>query len=531
MRVGATALVCVLASSAAAHHSASRWTTFHRERYLVCTREPATRTHCVGPRRAPPALTPPDHDAAVDAVYFNDRRAVPALRRWLDDADLAIRVEGAYALAHLGDTQSAGKLATLVRELETRGYGSLWDDTLAALAIMDPTRASVYATDFMSRASNFRFSMPGGTSKLVALDYILDPSALPVLAAIQPNDDHAECRILATRVRLDPALRAQIRKQFTGSYSGTTLAGCAPDVLAALGHDVDDIPALVRHLGRDDAGMDFGMANIAYARTLELLATTALPADARALLTQSLDARSRWPHVADPKHANYAAHFVAYHRAARGDVTALLALVDGSDDTAWLAAYWALRLRMPGAADRVASLMTRSLTSRSSTRGDVYRELRAKTVDAFADAFPADPRWTVMLLDLDRDANERALYRFSRLTPARSCEVVTHAARAATATGTEHALLGLTVLGTQCLPQIESLFLDATTSAEIRGAALELLAVLEAPAICEHLARARTDGVWRPAIERATLLAPSCATRRSPRVEQPLPPRVHKQGI
>lgn len=528
MRARVTVLVCVLATPAAAHHSASRWTTFHRERYLACTTDPETRTHCVGPHRAAPALAPPDGDASVDAVYFNVRSAVPALRRWLDDPDKGIRVEAAYALAHLGDTQSTAKLLDLVRAMETDGYGSLWSDTLAALALVDPARASAYATDFMSRASNFRTSMPGGTSKLVALDYIVDPKALPVLEAIQTSDDHAACRILATRVRLDPALRAKVRTQLTGSYGGTTLAGCANDVIAELGRDAGDIPALVRHLGRDDRGMDFGVANIAYRRLLELLATTPLSAEARASLAKGLRERDAWPHVADPKHANFAPHFVAFHRAALGDARAVLAIVDGDTDAAWLAAYWALRLRLPGAADHVAALMARSLASRTSARGDVYREIRARTLDAFADAFPADPRWAVMMLDPDRDANERALYRFSRLVPAKACDVVTAAARAATPEGTEHALLGLTVLGTRCLAPIEALFLDAKVHPEIRGAALEFLAVLESPKICDHLVRARGDDIWHPAIERAELLAPPCTKSR---VDQPLPPRAHKQGL
>jgi hypothetical protein len=530
MRAGVTVLLCVLATPAGAHHSASRWTSFHRERYLVCIDDPASRTHCVGPHRAPPSFAKPAGDSSVDAVYFNVRAAVPALRGWLDDPDKGIRAEAAYALAHLGDTRSTAKLVDLVRALETQGYGSLWDDTLAALAVLDPARASAYATDFMSRASNFRISMPGGSSKLVALDYIIDPRALPTLEAIQTSDDHAECRIMATRVRLDPALRAKVRTQLTNSYSGTWLAGCANDVLAALGRDADDIPALVRHLGRDDRGMDFGIANIAYGRILELLATTPLTADARALLAKGLRERSTWPHVADPTHANYAPHFVALHRAALGETRGVFEIIDGDTDAAWLAAYWALRLRTPGAADHVAALMARSLTTRSRTRGDIYREIRARTLDAFADAFPADPRWAVMMLDLDRDANERALYRFSRLTPAKACAAVTAAARAATADGTEHALLGLTVLGARCLPHIEALFLDGQVDAKIRGAALEFLAVLESPKLCDHLARARAEGVWRPAIERAELLAPPCATTPQRRVDQPLPPRAHKQG-
>src|SRR5262249_41621185 len=139
----------------------------------------------------------------------------------------ALRGEAAYALAHLGDRASSEAIAALVVELETDGHGSLWDDTLAALAELDPARASRYAADFIHRARDFKASMPGGSSKLLALDYIRDAAALPALeraaARAEREDDHAYCELMATRVRLDPMLRVSVRRQLVGSDSGTWL--------------------------------------------------------------------------------------------------------------------------------------------------------------------------------------------------------------------------------------------------------------------------------------------------------------------
>ena len=562
-------------ATASAYWSASAGGSLYVTRYLSCIDEPAKRARCVGPIRAKQQIlaalhvgelvpgtnhdaeVDPARDAALDAMYFNITDAIPKLRKLMDlqllprDRDnhvlfekQGLRVEAAHALAHLGDTQSAQKIADLVVELETDGYGTLWSDALASLAVIDPARASRYAIDFVGRTKEWKMSMPGGSSKLGALDYILTPDAVPMLerAAKDTTYDHAECLLKAAIVRLDPKMRAEVRKDFVGHYGGTWLAGCANDVMPNLGVEPEDAPALVRHLGRDDNGMDYGMANISYRRILDLelaLGSDARSNKAREVLRKGLVERNHWPHVADPSHRNFSLHFVAFHRAALaglGDADArrgLYELVDSSDreGNAWIAAYWALRLKLPNAADHAAALVKRDLTFTNDGRGDVYRDIRTKLLDVFADS--GDPRWTAQLLDPDRDAAERALYRFSRAPTPKACDVVTEAARDATPEGVEHGLLALTVLGQQCLPQIERLFLDRVDP-EIRGAALEFLAVLESPKICEHIARARAEKVWEPAIERAELLVthackPVTITPR--KYDQPLPPRVHRQGM
>jgi hypothetical protein len=562
VRLGLT-VACVITATASAHHSASRWTSFHATRYLVCTDAPATKAECVGPVRAKRSIVDTlaaghvdrAHDAAINAVYFNVVDAIPNLTKLLAGTERGLQTEAAYALVHLGDKRSAAKIAELVRELEVDGRGTLWKNALEALAIADPAAASRYAIDFVSRVKDWRLSMPGGSSKEVALDFIRDEhraDALPVLERLAKAEergyDHAHCLLMAARVRLDDRVREQVRTMFVGSYSGTWLAGCANDVMPMLGVDPEDAAALVRHLGRDDRGMDFGMANISYRRLLDLIVTMdAMPPSARVtkareVLRRGLAERNKWPHVADPKHASYSLHFVAFHRAALAGLgespEALYEIVDDPNDregNAWIGAYWALRLRLPDAADHAIALAQRSLTFRNDGRGDVYRGIRVRTLDAFADAFPNDPRWPIFMLDPDRDVTERATYRFSRSPSAKACEPVALAAKAATPEGVEHALLGLTPLGAACLPAIERLFLDASVHGEIRGAALEFLAVLESPKICEQLARARAEDVWRPAIERAELLVTRPCNATPPphetKPQQPLPPRSHRQGI
>jgi hypothetical protein len=283
---------------------------------------------------------------------------------------------------------------------------------------------------------------------------------------------------MAARVRLDDALHARIAKQLVGSYGGTWLAGCAQSVLRA----TSDVPALIRHLGRDDAGTDFGPTRIAYDRLLALAAAGTL--GDRELVRRALVERRGWPYVAEAPFATLYAALVA----AVGDGAQLAARIDGGD---WLAAYWALALGVPGAADRVAPMIARG--------GGHARGLGTRVLEAFATRYPDDPRWTVLLHD--REAGEQALYRIARHAPRGTCEAVT--AAATTGEGAEHAFLALTALGDTCRPALAQRFEDRRAPSEIRGAALELLGALGDRDLAARIARAERDRVWRPAIERA----------------------------
>jgi hypothetical protein len=557
--------VLAMLTSAAAHYSASRSTRLRYDRHLICDdAKDRTRVDCVGPIKARATLmanldagelapgknhsTKVDaaRDAALDAAYFSLGEAVPKIRPWLEryrpearDADdhvmfdkHALRGEAAFALAHLGDIKSAPAIAALVGELETIGTGSHWRDALAALGHLDPTRASLYAIGFVGRTKDWFTSMPGGSSKLAALDYIRAEhaaTALPVVekaaAREEKGYDHAHCELMATRARLDEKFRVELRKQLLVSYSGSWLAGCAESVLKRLGATPADAAALVRHLGRDDLGLDHGVANISYTRVLELIVTmagdrSAAAETARKVLRQGLETRNTYPHVADPKHRNYSLHFVALHHAALAGLgeatsrTKLFALVDDFAErsgAAWLAGYWAIRLRLPGALDRVAALAARGVATIDAHRNGVFHHIRGRTLDAFADAAPRDGRWAVMLLDADQYASERALYRFSRLKPAGACEAVARAAASvpgsSVMTQTDNAFLALTVLGDTCVPALEKLFLDGKATKQVRTSALEILSALETPRLCSHFQRAQIDRMFDAAASRALALS------------------------
>jgi hypothetical protein len=557
----APVFVLATVTVASAHYSASRSTRLRYDRHLSCNdAKDRMKVDCVGPIKARATLmanldagelvpnknqsakVDAARDAALDAAYFSVGEAIPKIRPWLeryrpearDENDhvmfdkQALRGEAAFALAHLGDLRSAPAIAALVGELETIGTGSHWRDALGALAHLDPTRASLYAIGFVGRTKDWFTSMPGGSSKLGALDYIRGEhaaTALPVLekaaAREEKGYDHAHCELMATRARLDEKFRVELRKQLLASYSGSWLAGCAESVIKRLGVAPPDAAALVRHLGRDDRGLDHGVANIAHTRVLELIVTmasdrSAAAEAARKVLRQGLEARNKYPQIADPNHANYSLHFVALHHAALAGLgdgaarTKLAALVDDPGDrsgSAWLAAYWSIRLRLPGALDRVAALAARGVATTNAHRNGIFEHIRGRTLDAFADAAPRDGRWAVMLLDSDQHASERALYRFSRGKPAGACEAVTRAAASVPGSSvmiqTDNAFLALTVLGDACVPALEKLFLDGKVTKQVRTSALEILAALETPRLCDHFKRAQVDRMFDAAASRA----------------------------
>ncbi|HWB78197.1 MAG TPA: hypothetical protein VG755_24700, partial [Nannocystaceae bacterium] len=304
------ALVAVITPRGAdAHWSASYSRSILVERYLVCDEDVDPR--CVGPDVAHDqilhalALGPidpdrnndrivdPARDAAVLAAYFDLKETIPALRRmlvtpmpegakgthaWLEVH--ALRAEAAYALAQLGDVQSADEIVKHVRDFETHGHGTLWADTLAALTQLSPPHASAYARDFLARIelADLRMSMPGGSSQLAALAPIIatqDREALPVLRRLTAGEDtgstskpriplssaHGWCQLMAARLAIgEQPLVDDVREQFAGSYSGTMVATCDGAFLKTFGRDAKDVDILLRHLGRDDNGFDAGIS-------------------------------------------------------------------------------------------------------------------------------------------------------------------------------------------------------------------------------------------------------------------------------
>ena len=532
-------------SPAAAHWSASYGRSILVERYLVCDGDRDAR--CLGPRVTEPELlaalrlgpivpdrnndrvVDPARDAAVLAAYFRIDAAIGPLRSMLalsmpagaKDTHTEMEVhalwaEAAYALAELDDRESVEAIAARVREFETEGHGTLWEDTLAALTKLSPARASTYAIDFLGRLelADLRMSMPGGSSQLVALAPILlakDRAALPELRRLTGNDDatprgaagvplvdsHARCRFMAARLALgEQPLVDRVRKAFAGSYSGTMVATCDGALLSTFGGDPADVDILVRHLGRDDLGFDAGMSLVAYDRIFALIAElsrretageTKGVARARARLLQGLREHARHPHVAEPGHTNFGTHFVALHHAAQaglGDADSLAIvramILDDHDRSgvADLAALRALQVGLPSAVDDAAARLALDVAFANGSRSGIFDDVRPRLVDALRRRAPDDPRWTVALVDAERDVREPAMHAVSRRAPAGTCDAVIAASPAATDRGIDDGFLVLTTIPGGCEAAFEPLARDATQPAKIRGMALEALAIL-----------------------------------------------------
>lgn len=568
------ALVGVLAPrGAAAHESASYSRSILVERYLVCDDDLDAR--CVGPEVAHDRLlhalelgaidpernndriVDPARDAAVMVAYFDMKDAIPALRRmlvtpmpegakdthaWLEVH--ALRAEAAYALAQLGDLQSADEIVKQVRDFETHGHGSLWADTLAALTELSPTHASAYAREFLARIelADLRMSMPGGSSQLEALAPIIatqDRAALPVLRRLTAGEDagskgapkiplsasHGWCQLMAARLAIgEQPLVDEVREQFAGSYSGTMVATCDNAFMHAFGRDAKDADILLRHLGRDDHGFDAGMSLVAYDRMIALIAALnqrsgAAVERAKKKLLQGLRERSRYPHVADPTHGNFGTHFVALHRAALaglGDAESREILrtmiLDAQDRSGVgdLAALRAVQLDVPGAVDDAAARLALDVAFRNDERSGIFRDVRVRLFDALRERAPDDPRWAIAVIDGEQDVRERAMHAISRHTPKGSCAAVTSAANDATPRGIDDGFLVLTTLPGGCRSELERVAEDARAPAKTRGMAFEALAVLGSK-LPQQLAKGVRDDDMRVYVERADLIARTVA--------------------
>jgi hypothetical protein len=563
-------------SPADAHWSASSGRSILVERYLVCDDDGDRDPRCLGPRVTEPELlaalrlspivpdrnndrvVDPARDAAVLAAYFRIDAAIVPLRSMLalpmpagakdTHAEMEVHelwAEAAYALAELDDRASVEAIAARVREFETEGHGTLWEDTLAALTRLSPARASTYAIDFLGRLelADLRMSMPGGSSQLVALAPILlakDRAALPELRRLTGNDDatpgfeskvplddsHARCRFMAARLALgEQPLVDRVRKTFAGSYSGTMVATCDNALMSTFGGDPADVGILLRHLGRDDLGFDAGMSLVAYDRILALIAElsrreaageTKAVARARAQLRKGLVERSGYPHVAQPGHTNFGTHFVALHHAAQaglGDADSLAIvramILDDRDRSGVgdLAALRALQVGLPGAVDDAAARLALDVAFVNDERSGIFEDVRPRLVEALRRRAPDDPRWTVALVDAELDVREPAMHAVSRHAPTGTCDAVIAASTAATDRGIDDGFLVLTTIPGGCEAAFEPLARDAQQPAKIRGMALEALAILGSPVPRRVGSAASAQPDMRVHVERAEAIA------------------------
>jgi hypothetical protein len=561
--VAASALVPAIAD---AHEGASSFGPFFRERYLVC--DPDRLDHdCLGATRFGRASIVEAleagaqgeldarsasqlHDAAAGAqLYALSSAKEPArrlLRRtvpladedsWKSTAIRRARVAAAMTLAALDDRASAPAIEQLVEELETHGSGSLWRDALRALALLDAAAAGEYAARVMAKWSpaDMRMSMPGGTSRDAVFVFVEDhptAAALTELQRLSPSDGSSSrgswCEMRRVRIRIgDADLEREVRATFAKGASGTWVAGCDGHMVRAFGAEARDVDVLLPMIGgkpRPDqphTGLDHGVTNSAYGRILELEAAmktmpTGATRSARNRIRRELKEHAGYPLIAQPGHEDFSPHYVAFNAAALagvGDRSAnaeLMTLIEDPaalDGAPWLAAYWALRLDLPGSKDAVATRIALGARTPERWRGSVFDDIRVRTLDAFVQRHGTDARWTAALLDGDMNTRERALYHLARKKTLGACDVVFAGAPAASRRAVEDAMLSLTVLGDHCRPQLERAIADATTASKIRGMAFEILAMMGSDLPPRLAPQALSQTGMAPYIDRADDIA------------------------
>lgn len=584
----AAATSLTASSEAAAWNAASTSGPLYGERYLVCSSH-GMDFHCFGPSdrgaivraldlSVAPARPSGDggtwipstnvdrfHDAAHLAAASNVVEAIPNLRRALDVtiqeseqrthaaiSKNGVRVEAAEVLAWLGDGASAPRIETLVRELETTGSGSYWQDALDALGRLDPARAGRYGTEFLTRqkdVATFQTSLPGGSSRTGVLQWIkasheasaltplrdLTDAATGKLNGVTIRESGAWCQLSAMRFVLgDEPFTRKARHLLDGNASGTMAATCDAPWLGSIPARDEDVPLFLRWMGRPDQGTDFATTTVAYRRILELLAsmrereiqaggkTDPKAEAARTMIRKELLARNGWPFVV-PVAGGYLPtipHLGAMHSAglaATGDPGGerrLWAILDDETEhsgAAWVGAFWALSLHVPGAVEHAAALVRRGVEYSSSDRGEVIRSARTRTTDLLLlRADPGDVRWTVALLDPERVVREHAFVALTRqrdLPIAKVCSTVTRAAAKAERSAVDEAFTSLGVFGQACAGDFERTFRDPAQSAAARGSALEMLAILRMPNAVTLANDAVKDRALEPYGRRAILIA------------------------
>jgi hypothetical protein len=329
-------------------------------------------------------------------------------------------------------------------------------------------------------------------------------------------------RLMGARMRLGdgPLLRAMRRK--LGRRNAAVPVN-PEKYVAGLGAHVDDIPALIRFAGASSP--EGRMAYDAIDRLIAMLKGKAAGSiNSRAMrrlavglskLTAYRENRARRTFsysLLSRHHASLAALGVA------GSKRRLLALIRSRAGTAssWVAAERALKLGLPGAKRAVAALMARGIRTRG--RGVLRKYKRRLIMRAAAVMGRGHAGWTAMLMDWNVNERNLALYHFARVKPPGACRVVASVVNLATRDGVHDGLVALSLLGTRCRPEVEKLARNRKTRPEIRGTALEVLAMMRAPAVAAiaramenepNLYKRRRLRVYaRRALQIAAVLAP-----------------------
>lgn len=448
---------------------------------------------------------------------------------------LRLKVAAAQALADLGDFDGIGPVLQLVKEREDQDFPGYWEDALEALSRLDRRLTDSYARDLLDRAARSPgFDVAEQNRVRRALPLLTDRSADAVgvltrlSSAIDDDPDspgkHLTCLVLAARIRAgDEALAKVVRPELATDLRTQRAVQCYSELMPAafpgddpsevdtllFRHRYEELVRLVRRIRVERHGGSDAADREAVGKIRAWLANRAKDPDIADAASRGIPARrTRALHLA-------LGAALGNSRAER-DLRALIE--DPKDDTVvpWVAARVALDLDLDGAADLASARLrlARTVSTSSVAHGDWPRRGRVtvtehvEVIDRLA--MRQDPRFALGLLDLQPFARQAAFERLRTATVGfLTCPIVTEAAAGSDEKSIQDAFWALSVLGVACQRPMLALARDPKTPKEVRGMALEHLAMIRDPSIDKDLAASPPDDDIRQARRRARLIQAS----------------------
>ncbi len=475
------------------------------------------------------------------AGVFNLRATVPALRRelsrpipkqaepWLQHQLRRNKHYAARALADIGDRASGPAVLAFLRSEERDGF-NLWRDTLDTLPRLEPKRAQAYALDLIRRATRNPGLLKKNSQLLRdVLPLVVTPSAgardvIERAAFTLVTDDAAArghfsgaCELVAAQVRMgNTQLRNELRRELATDLRTQRAVACYSKWMPVL------FP------GHDSGEADVWMHRQRYLSLLNWLARTrdSEPSQndvgARRRLLTWLKARSKKPDIIkNERDRRYSPTTRALHLAAlsamgdRRAKSALDALIKDSSDEGtapWIAAFHALRLELPGAADLAAARLrlgilksTRRFSSkRWEKRGAVNITEQGHVIEELTRR--GDARFALGLLSRSVFDRELTAMLIARRRPASACAIVGNAAAKAQRQAVDDAFWSLSVLGRKCQTTMRRLTRDPSQPPSVRGMANEYLAMLRHKSVPSHTSVLLRDRDHRASAQRARII-------------------------
>ncbi len=463
---------------------------------------------------------------APQLLHTLKRPVGSGLEPWQKMNRVRLKVAAASALADLGHTQATSAIRALAKEREQLDSPLLWEELVASLSRIHPGEARAYALEALARLAAVTAPGTRETNQLLTLLPLFDQrsdQAVKLLTQVHQRVDpqgsgngFVSCRLFAARIRSgDDKLKSELRGELSVDLRTNRASVCFSEAMAAA------FP------GDDPAEVDALLFRHRYEELLRFVAKTRdqsqdqVISQAHAKIRTWLAGRAGAPDVAlDTSDRRFHPDTRARHlalAAALGDKSsdkALRELIsDPKDDgtAPWVAAAAALDLGLAGATDlafkRLLWAREHNTTRHSSRswakRGSVHVTEHVELVDRLADR--GDPRFVVGLLDRDPFVREAAVHLLAAKRPQGACALVVGHADLAEPRAIQDALWALTILGESCRGEIASAWAKPSARPELRGMALEALAMLRDARYARE-ASPRSPDPLKPARERAQII-------------------------